>query len=156
MRNVILRPELIWWYSTLLNRKGWRLLAQFLVRINYILFKADLPAECRISRDVKLFHRGLGVVINPQVTIHRGVRIVHNVTIGVVAGPAGEGAGSVLIEEDVRIGVGAVILASPGKRLVLGKGCQVGAMAYVRDDVAPGDVVMAPVARSRNLSTSQG
>jgi serine O-acetyltransferase len=145
-----MRPERIWWYSTVLHSKGWKKAAQALARLNYFLFKADLPAECKIAQDVKLFHRGLGVVINPEVTIESGVRIVHNVTIGVVVGTDATRTGRVLVEKNVRIGVGAVILASPGKTLVLGEGCQIGAMCYIRDSVAPGDVVLAPLARSKS------
>lgn len=120
-----------------------------MVLLNYVLYKTDLPAECEISRDVKLFHRALGVVINPGVSIGPGVRIVHNVTIGVVAATEAKPAGRVVVEQDVRVGVGAVILAGPGQTLVLGKGSQIGAMAYVRDSVAPGEVILAPLATSR-------
>lgn len=142
-----MRPERIWWYSTALYSRGWKRLAQILVRLNYLLYKADLPAECKISRDVKFFHRALGVVINPEVSIDSGVRIVHNVTIGVVVGTNTTRSGRVIVEKNVRIGVGAVILASPGRTLVLGEGCQIGAMSYVRDSVAAGDVVLAPLAQ---------
>lgn len=144
-----MRPETIWWYSTRLHAHGLKKAARLLVLLNYMLFKADLPAECEISRDVKLFHRGLGVVVNPEVSIAPGVRIVHNVTIGVVAATDARPAGRVVVERDVRIGVGAVIIAGPGQTLVLGAGSQIGAMAYVRDSVAPGEVVLAPLAQVR-------
>lgn len=132
----------------MLHRKRLPLLAKVLVWLNYQIYKADLPAECNIQPDIKLFHRGLGVVINPEVTIGKGVRIVHNVTVGVVTNPGDDRRGAVVIEDNVRIGVGAVVLAGPGKTLTLGEGCQIGAMAYVRRDVVAGDVVVAPVAQS--------
>jgi serine acetyltransferase len=136
----------LWWLSSVLHRHGLRRTARLLSLINFFLHHADLPPECSVPRDVLLFHRGLGIVVNPQVTVGRRARIVHGVTIGVVASKGGLAPGRVVIEDDVRIGANAVIIAGAGEVLVLGSGCQVGAMAYVRKSVPAGAVVRAPLA----------
>jgi serine O-acetyltransferase len=68
------------------------------------------------------------VVIDGFVEIHRGVRIMPGVTIGVRDGFRGP-----TIKQDVRIGTGAKVLGA----ITVGRGARIGANAVVIDDVPP-------------------
>lgn len=142
-------PDRIWWYSSHLYHRGYRLLGKLLSRANYWLYHADLPAECTVQKDIQLFHRGIGVVVNPSVELGRGVRIVHGVTIG-CATAEGRTPGRVVVGNNVRIGANATIIAPAGKTVVIGDDAQIGAHAYVRSSVKPRGVVLAPVGVERD------
>lgn len=104
-------------------------------------------------------HVGRNTVIGESVRVGDKVHITDHMTIGdrVFIAPLAVMANdkhpvvnnphyrreSPVIEDDVSIGVGAVIL--PGVRL--GRGCQIGAGAVVTKDVAPGAVVVGNPAR---------
>ena len=125
--------------------RGWTRLGRALATLNYYVYHVDLPAQAAVARDVKLFHRGIGVVVNGNVVIGTGVRIVHGVTIGIAAGDGSEGPGQVVIQDNVRIGANAVIMGREGRTLTIGEGASIGALAYVRHDVPAGAKVYAPL-----------
>jgi serine O-acetyltransferase len=121
------------------------LLAKLLKLINYWLFRCLLPFEAKIENDVSLKHWALGVVIHPNVTIGHNVVIYHHVSM-----PAEVAIGSpnrIVIEDDVEIGVAAILIGSERGGLRIGKGAKVGAGAIVVQDVAPGQIVVAMPAR---------
>ncbi|MGO9875604.1 MAG: serine O-acetyltransferase [Acidimicrobiia bacterium] len=78
------------------------------------------------------------VVIDGFVEIHRGVRIMPGVTIGVRDGFRGP-----TIKQDVRIGTGAKVLGA----ITVGRGARIGSNAVVIDDVPPRATVVGIPAR---------
>ena len=140
------RPETIWRLSSTLHRRGWCRLARLLKAMNFILFRAVLPPEAVIGRDVRLHHFALCTVIHPNTTLGDRVRIFHGVTI---AAEAVVGSSCrVVIGDDVVIGAGAVIVARIGRSLSIGRGAQIGANAVVTRDVEAGEHVGGVPARS--------
>lgn len=102
----------------------------------FVVFGAALPSEAEVADDIRLWHHGLGIVIHPNTTIGSGVVIGHRVTVGGhLTGPR------TVIEDDVFIGAGACIAPKFDGRVVLGKGCKIGANAVVTRDVPPLAVV---------------
>lgn len=144
-----MRPELLWWWSTRLHRRRLTLFARVLKALNFALFHAVLPYECEIQRDVTLWHRGLGTVIHPSTRIGHRVSIGHNVTI--TAGSQQPGSElATFIGDDVVVGAGSLIKPKRGSALHVGAGAQIGAHAVVTKDVAPGAVMVPPVAVARD------
>lgn len=129
-----MKPEFLWWISTRLYQNGWRRLAKFVKTLNFLIFNTVLPVECQISRDIEIWHRGLGTVVHPNVRIGRSVKIGHGVTI------AGTDAGPMIIEDGVKITAGAILLPRGGKPLTIGRNSIIGAGAVVVSDVPAGAV----------------
>ena len=130
-----------------MHRRGLRRPAKAVKALNFLLYKCLLPPEPEAEVGVGLYlpHYALAVVVHPNVTIGRRVTIYHHVTI---AGETWIGSPHrVVIEDDVVIGVGAVILPRVNCGLRIGRGARVGAGAVVTGDVAAGDVVVGVPAR---------
>jgi serine O-acetyltransferase len=145
-------PARLWYLSSRLHRRGARRTAKLLKLLNVVLYHCFLPPEADVAPGVVLYHRGLGIVVHQMVRIGRDVNIAHHVTIGV----AGEQHGPfprVIVEDGAMIGVGAVVLAMPGKVLTIGAKAAVGANAVVTHDVAPGQRVAGPRAQPTVRST---
>lgn len=105
-------------------------------------FGATIPANARLGPGVVVLHaNGLG--IHPLAEVASGVRLRHNVTIGV------RRAGGTASEELPRIGVGADIGAGAFilGPIEIGAGAKIGAAAVVLDDVPPGGVAVGNPAR---------
>jgi acetyltransferase-like isoleucine patch superfamily enzyme len=80
--------------------------------------------------------------MHPNVSIGKNVTIFHNVTI---AGETWVGSPHrVVVEDDVTLGVGSIIMPRPDTGLTVGKGSVVGAGAVVTRDV-PANCVAAGV-----------
>jgi len=122
-----------------------RLIARFLKFLNFLLFKAILPCEAKIERDVALEHYALGVVIHPNVQIGQRVKIYHHVTLAAETNIGSEHA--IVIGNDVTIGVGAIVVARTHRSLYIGDGATIGAGAVVTNSVAPGVTVVGVPAR---------
>ena len=86
----------------------------------------EIHGRMKCGRNLQLPHNGLGVVINPNAIIGENVKIYQNVTIG-----GRDGSGAPIIDDDVMIGSGAVILGD----VHLYKGARIGANAVVICDV---------------------
>lgn len=142
--------EKIWLLSIRLNNAHFSRLAKLLQRLNVLLHGCDLSCEADVASDVKLFHHGLGVVVHGRVSIAPGVRIVHHVTIGVVAGNSDRPAGRVEIGTGVQIGVGATLLAQANRTLIVGNDARIGAGALITQNVDAGATMLAPTARRRD------
>jgi serine O-acetyltransferase len=101
----------------------------------------DIPPSVVIGRDIHLYHRWFGVVINRDVTIGDRVHIFHHVTIGKkeVTGPRSADYGGVTVESDAWLCVGAIILGG-SDRLVVGEGTIVGANSVLTESTGKWEV----------------
>jgi serine O-acetyltransferase len=143
-------PARLWWWSTRLHAAGVPVLPRVLKTLIFVLFHAVLPPEARIHPDLRLEHYALGIVVHPNTTIGRGVKIWHNVTLA-----AETTVGSphrLTVEDGVMIGASAQVIARVNQPLVIGRGASIGAGAVVTRSVPAGAVVVGVPARS----TGQG
>jgi putative colanic acid biosynthesis acetyltransferase WcaB len=96
----------------------------------------ELPVSTQVGPGLRLRH-GVGVVINPASRIGTNVMIRQGVTLGnrrrIDDCPT--------IEDDVEIGVGAVIIGP----ISVGRGARIGPNAVVFRDVPAGAVVYSPI-----------
>ncbi|HUE25804.1 MAG TPA: hypothetical protein VMP89_03450 [Solirubrobacteraceae bacterium] len=138
-------PERLWRISAFLRRRGLRRLALFVKKVNSAIYRNSLAPGVRFSPDVRFLHSGFGTVIHSNVTIGRGVRIGQNVTIAVRAATGTEQG--IVIEDDVGIGAGAILLAPRGRSVRIGRGARIGAGALVVRDVPAGATVVAEPSR---------
>ena len=138
-------PERLWLLSSRLHSAGHRRTARLIKLIVYVTFRAILPPQASLGRDVRLGHLGLGVVVHPNVSIGDRVWIWHGVTIA-AQGRVG-GLARVVIENDVEVGAGALILSPRDGELVIGAGAKIGAHAIVTHSVAAGARVIGVAAQ---------
>jgi serine O-acetyltransferase len=138
-------PERLWRISAFLRRRGLRRLALLVKKVNSAIYRNSLAPGVQFSPDVRFLHSGFGTVIHSNVTIGRGVRIGHNVTIAVRAATGSEHG--IVIGDDVGIGAGAIILAPRGRSVRVGNGARIGAGALVVSDVPDGATVVAEPSR---------
>jgi len=141
-----MNPVKIWWLSCRAYKKRMPIVAKLLKTLNFVIFKAILPYQAEIERDVVLEHYGLATVIHPNVRIGHRVRIFHHVTLAAETYLGSEF--KISVEDDVVIGAGAIVVARPNTNLTIGKGARIGAGAVVTRDVAAGDTVIGIPARS--------
>jgi serine O-acetyltransferase len=140
-------PEWLWLLSIRLHKRGLRRPARWVRNLNSFLYHNSLPVGAEVSPDVFLGHHGLGVVVHSKTTIGARVWIWHNVTI--IVRTRAKSPHRVVIEDDVRIGAGSVIIAPYESSLIIGAGARIGAGALVTKDVAPGVVVVSEPSRVR-------
>jgi serine O-acetyltransferase len=146
----LLSPERLWLSSIALQRSGrWRL-AFAVKQLNTILYHNSLAPGASVSPDIALGHYSHGIVVNRNVEIGRRVKIWHNVTL--TAGRPARGGSSgdrsqIIVEDDVRIGTNAVLIAPRGGTLRIGRGARIGAGAIVTESVPEGATVVSPPAR---------
>ncbi|WP_277182425.1 serine O-acetyltransferase, partial [Caballeronia sp. BR00000012568055] len=111
---------------------------QVLKILNRVLFSVVLPPSVTVGRNVTFGYQGLGIVVHRNTVLGNKVVISPNVVIG-----GRNGAGRVVIEDDVLIGAGACILGS----VAVGRGAKIGANAVVLSDVPPRTTVVGIPAR---------
>lgn len=106
--------------------------AIYRVLIEWVL-GIEIPWRTEIGVPLRIYH-GVGIVINDRSIIGNNVGIRQNVTIGNkgVSGPCP------VIEDDVEIGAGAIILGG----ITIGAGAIIGAGAVVTKNVPPGFTAM--------------
>ncbi len=114
-----------------------RLAARFLSHIARFLTGVEIHPGAKIGRRVTIDH-GMGVVIGETAEIGNDVHMYSGVVIGGVSRQRVKRHPT--IEDGVVIGANAVLLGP----IRVGKGAKIGAGAVVREDVAPGAVVLAP------------
>lgn len=137
-----MKPETLWYWSTRLHRRGLTQLARILKLANYLLFRAVLPYQCEIHRDVELLHHGLGVVVHENTRIGRGVTIGHGTTLS--------GAD---IGDGTYIAPGVKIATTGDHRITIGERCHIGLGAIVTRDVPPCTAVRVAQPEYRPLRT---
>lgn len=141
----MLKPGRIWYWSCKAYRKRMITVAKALKLLNYVLFKCLLPFEAELEGEVDMRHWALGVVIHPQVRIGKNVVLYHQTALA-----AQTWIGSphrIIIEDDVTIGVGAIVVGSNLRSLRIGKGATIAPGSVVVRDVEPGQTVVATPAR---------
>jgi serine O-acetyltransferase len=148
----MLKPGQIWYWSCKAYRKRLVFVAKFLKLLNYLFFKCLLPFEAELQGEVDLRHWALGVVVHPQVWIGKNVVIYHHVT---VAGETWIGSPHrIVIEDNVLIGVGAIVIGSNSRNLRIGKGAVIGAGAVVVRDVESNQTVVGMAAHPIHQKTT--
>ena len=140
-----MNPVNIWWWSCWAHKRRLPVVARLLKMVNFVLFKAILPYEADIQRDIRLEHYGLGVVIHPNVTIGHRVKIYHHVTLAAETWVGSEHR--LIIGDDVLIGAGAIVVGRSNQTLTVGDGARIGAGAVVTGNVAPGQTMVGSPAR---------
>jgi serine O-acetyltransferase len=138
-------PVTFWWWSCRAYQRRLLPLAKLFKTVNFVLFKAILPFQAQIQRDISLEHYGLGIVIHPNVRIGHRVKIYHHVTLAAETWIGSEHR--ITIGDDVIIGAGAIVIARTNTSLTIGDGARVGAGAVVTRDVPPGVTVVGSPAR---------
>ena len=147
----LISPERLWLFSIALERRGHWILAFAVKQLNTILYHNSLAPGARVGGDITLGHYSHGIVVGRDVEIGRQVKIWHNVTLtagraarrerGKPVGPRAR----IIIEDGVKIGTNAVVIAPRGQCLRIGRGARIGAGAIVTSDVpARATVVSAP------------
>jgi serine O-acetyltransferase len=150
MKLWLLSPERLWLSSIALQRSGYWRLAFVVKQLNAILYHNSLAPGASVSPDIALGHYSHGIVVNRNVEIGRRVKIWHNVTL--TAGrPARRDApgdrARIVVEDGVRIGTNAVLIAPRGETLRIGRGARIGAGAIVTESVPAGATVVSPPSR---------
>ncbi len=149
----LISPEKLWLASNALQRRGHWMLAFALKQLNTILYHNSLAPGASVHDDIALGHYSHGIVVNSNVEIGRGVKIWHNVTLTAGRPARGEGGRAsgapsrIVVEDGVKIGTNAVVIAPRGRTLRIGRGARIGAGAIVTDDVPAGATVISPPAR---------
>lgn len=136
-------PMQLWRLSTRLYRAGHYRSAKVLKGVSFVLFRAILPPEVELGRDVRLEHYGFGVVIHPNTTLGDRCRIYHGVTLGSSASIGS--ADRIVVGTDVLVGAGAVVVNRIGSTLHIGDRARLGANCVVVGDVPPDASVLAPL-----------
>ncbi|HTW42042.1 MAG TPA: DapH/DapD/GlmU-related protein [Solirubrobacteraceae bacterium] len=167
----VMSPERLWLASIALNGRGHWVMAFWLKQLGGFIYHNSLAPGASVSADIFLGHNGLGIVVNRNVEIGERVTIWQHVTLaagrperrrwrderdGGQARRAGQANGKpsserarIVIEDDVKIGANAVVIAPRGTTLRIGQGARVGAGTVVTEDVPAGAIVVG--ARPRVL-----
>ncbi len=162
MKLWLLSPEKLWLISIALQRRGLWIVAFAVKQLNTILYHNSLAPGASVSPDIALGHYSHGIVVNRNVEIGRRVKIWHNVTLTAGRPARGGEAGSarplskIVIEDGVKIGTNAVIIAPRGETLSIGRGARVGAGAIVTESVPAGATVVSPPSRVLLKEPSDG
>jgi serine O-acetyltransferase len=154
MRLWLISPERLWLMSIALQRRGHWVMAFSIKQLNTLLYHNSLSPGASVSPDILLGHYSHGIVINSNVVIGKRVKIWQNVTLTAGRPPRRSAAEStsaaaaqIIVEDDVKIGANAVIIAPRGSSLRIGRGAKIGAGTVVTHDVPARATVVAPPAR---------
>jgi serine O-acetyltransferase len=157
-------PERLWLLSIALQRRGHWVLAFSVKQFNTVLYHNSLAPGASVGPDVRLGHYSHGIVVSSKVVIGRGVKIWQNVTLTAGRPPrAGEVQSSpgpparIILEDGVKIGANAVVIAPRGRTVRIGRGARIGAGAVITHDVPARATVVAPTPRilSRDATAAE-
>jgi serine O-acetyltransferase len=135
-------PVVLLRLASALHRRRLRPLGKLVSLVNFLVFGIEVPASLVIAGGLVLPHT-IGTVLGAR-AIGANVTIFHQVTLGATTADfAYDPDKRPLIEDDVTIGVGAKVLG----KLVLGRGCTIGANAVVLQSVPAGATAVGIPAR---------
>jgi putative colanic acid biosynthesis acetyltransferase WcaB len=117
------------------------LTALYTVIVGWVL-GVELPPGTAVGPGLKLLHPD-AVVINADTRIGAGCVLRGSTTLGNVLRPDGTESGSPLIEDQVELGIGVIVIGE----VRVGRGARVGAGAVVVKDVPSGSVAVGNPAR---------
>ncbi len=162
----VFSPERLWLGSIALRKRGHWMLAFWLKQVNTLLYHNSLAPVASVSPDIHLGHNSIGIVVTGSCEIGERVKIWHNVTLSagrrVRVSPRSSPAGAanstgtpsysgppsrIIIEDSVKIGANAVVIAPRGRTLRIGRGARIGAGTVVTKDVPAGGTMVGPPAR---------
>jgi serine O-acetyltransferase len=150
-------PERLWLLSIALRRRGHRRLALWVKKLNSVIYHNSLAPAARVSPDIKFGHHGFGTMIHSNVVIGQRVKIWHNVTIAVRSKSAWKSErGMVIIEDDVKLGAGSIVISPSEDTLRIGRGARIGAGAVVTSDVPAGATVVGVPSRVLTRESATG
>lgn len=129
-------PVLVYRVGHMIHRIGLSKVAYLITWLNRLVFATYIPCSAKIGRNFTLGYWGLGVVIHSNAQIGDRCWVGQNVTIG----RKGNDKGVPVIQDDVYIATGAVIVGE----ITIGKGATIGANSFVNKDV-PAHAVVAGV-----------
>lgn len=150
LRLWLISPEKLWLLSIGLQKRGHWVLAFSIKQLNTLLYHNSLSPGASVSPDILLGHYSHGIVINSNVVIGQRVKIWQNVTLTAgrfargAVGSLAASAAQIIVEDGVKIGANAVIVARREETLRIGRGARIGAGTVVTQDVPPGATVVAP------------
>lgn len=124
------------------SKRGGGGIAQCVKNINRVIFACDIPYQVDIPVTTKMPHQGLGVVMHPKTVIGKNCTIYQNTTFGASHGNETDD-GAPILENNVMVGAGAVILGS----VRIGDNVSIGANAVVTHDIPNNAVVTGVPAR---------
>lgn len=152
----MLSPERLWLASIALERRGHWVLAFWLKQLGGLIYHNSLSPGATVSPDVHLGHNSIGIVVNRNVEIARNVTIWHNVTLAAGRPEKQRRRGGseeepvrarIVIEDGVKIGAGAVVIAPRATTITIGRGARIGAGTVVTGDVPAGATVVGVAPR---------
>lgn len=128
----------IWYFSSILYKKGFRRLAKLIYIFLRLFFSCDIPYATKIGKNVEFKHDGLGIVINSNAIIGDNCKIYQHVTIG-----GRSGKKPPIIGNNVLIGANALVLGD----IAIGNNSVIGAGAVCLHDVPENAIVVGNPAR---------
>ncbi|WP_156463605.1 serine acetyltransferase [Curtobacterium sp. Leaf183] len=134
MSFLLADPSALWYLSTRLHARGHRRLARLIKGYNYLVFHAVLPPEARLAAPVVLGHLGLGVVVHPNVSLGKGVRLWHGVTLSVT--DSLNSSSRLTIGDNVTFGAGCAVVSREREGLTICSDVAIGANAVVTRDIS--------------------
>lgn len=123
------------------------------VRTALSLCGVNVPRAVRPGPGFLLVHATAGVVLHSGTRIGRDVTVLQNVTVGRID-PWEPGDTEVVLEDDVILCAGAVVLGPHDGTLTVGAGTIVGANAVLVTSTGPGEVWAG--APARRVGTRRG
>jgi serine O-acetyltransferase len=143
-KRVGLQVSMAYRVMQFLHEGGVPLAPQVVSRLIRHAYGSDIHWKAQIDPGIMLVH-GMGMAIAPEAKVGQGVLLFHNVTLGSGVHPETRETGAPIIERDVHIGPGAVIIGP----VTIGARSKIMANCVVMTSVPPDSLVEAPAPNVR-------